>query len=155
MFSLLDMCHTVVLSLGSLDTQKQMFLKQVYEKEDAAASRSAQKDPLTTMLEKDGLTPYQIQLLEKVRRVNSEPIRAEPQVSKRDSEQIAASVEIHKRINPGYVDMPMVSTNTAAFKYVPPPDFTREYAKADSDCGFQKYLDAAILKHVDLKSTAH
>lgn len=69
--------------------------------------------------------------------------------------QIEASIAIHKRTNPGYVEIPYVSTNTEAFKYIPAPDFSRHFLKKDSDCKFQKYAAEAILKHVDLKKTSH
>ena len=62
---------------------------------------------------------------------------------------------MHKRVNPGYVEMPYESSNARDFKFVPPPDFTREYLKADSDCAFQKFAAEAILKHVDLNKTSH
>ena len=51
--------------------------------------------------------------------------------------------------------MPYKSSNAAAYSYMPPPDFTKQYLKKDSDCKFQKYAAEAILKHVDLKKTAH
>ena len=62
---------------------------------------------------------------------------------------------MHKRLNPGYVEMPYRSSNSLDYKYTPPPDFTREYLKADSDCQFQKFASEAILKHVDLNKTSH
>ena len=103
----------------------------------------------------DGLTPYQMSLLERVRRANTDPLNISPNASKRPEEMQAASVEMHKRVNPGFVEMPYKSSNTVDYKYVPPPDFTREYLKAESDCGFQKFAAEAILKHVDLKKTSH
>ena len=139
---------------GFMDTQKAAFLKEVYEKEDQI-SGSAKNDDLAAMLEKDGLTPYQISLLAKVRSVCTDPINVQPRTSLRTPEQIAASQALHKRVNPGYVDIPYVSSNTLDYKYKPPPDFTREYLKADSDCKFQKYAAEAILKHVDLNKTSH
>ena len=51
--------------------------------------------------------------------------------------------------------MPYQSTNSLMFKYVPPPDFSRNFLKKESDCGFQKFAAEAILKHVDLKKTSH
>ena len=104
---------------------------------------------------KDGLTPYQISLLERVRKANTDPIVKYPRASRRPEAAQAASVEIHKRLNPGYVEMPYESSNTRDYKYIPPPDFTREYLKADSDCKFQKFAAEAILKHVDLNKTSH
>ena len=94
-------------------------------------------------------------LLERVRRANTDPLNISPNASKRPEEMQAASVEMHKRVNPGFVEMPYKSSNTVDYKYVPPPDFTREYLKAESDCGFQKFAAEAILKHVDLKKTSH
>ena len=95
---------------------------------------------------KDGLPPYQISLLEKVRKANSDPIVKYPRASQRTLAQQAASEEIHKRVNPGYCDMPYQSSNARDFKYMLPPDFTREYLKADSDCQFQKF---AARPHVE------
>ena len=68
---------------------------------------------------------------------------------------MAASVEIHKRVNPGYVEMPYVSSSQRAYEYKPPPDFTKAFLKKESDCKVQKYAAEAILKHVDLKKTSH
>ena len=45
--------------------------------------------------------------------------------------------------------------NTETFKYIPAPDFSKNFLKKDSDCGFQKYAAEALLKHVDLKKTSH
>ena len=135
---------------GLLDAQKEMFLRQVYEKEDEMYSGPRKEEEL-----KDGLTPYQISLLERVRKANTDPIIAEPNASKRSPAQKAASVEMHKRLNPGYVEMPYRSSSALDYKYTPPPDFTREYLKADSDCQFQKFASEAILKHVDLNKTSH
>ena len=92
---------------------------EMREKETRAAMELAEEL-------KDGLTPYQISLLERVRRANTDPIIAEPNASKRSPAQKAASVEMHKRLNPGYVEMPYESSNTRDYKYKPPPDFTRE-----------------------------
>ena len=69
--------------------------------------------------------------------------------------QKKASLEMHKRINPSYVDVPYQSNNSTDYKYTPPPDFTTAYLKKESDCGFQRYAAEAILKHVDLKKTSH
>ena len=69
--------------------------------------------------------------------------------------QVQASRELHKRVNSGYVDLRYTSSNQEDFKYIPPPDFTRDYLKSRSDCGFQQYMAEAILKHVDLKKTGH
>merc|ERR1719181_1794712 len=127
-----------------MDSQKEAFMKQVIEKESAALG-------VNQMEVSQGLTPYQKSVLEKIRSINAEPITTKPSGSSRTPEQVAASTDIHKRVNPGYVEMPYRSTNTMAFNYVPPPDFTRQYLKKDSDCKFQKYAAEAILKHVDLK----
>ena len=137
---------------GLLDAQKEMFLRQVYEKEDEMYN--GPRDGLAEEL-KDGLTPYQISLLERVRRANTDPIIAEPNASKRSPAQKAASVEMHKRLNPGYVEMPYKASSAMAFVYRPPPDFTKAFLKKDSDCKFQKYAAEAILKHVDLNKTSH
>jgi hypothetical protein len=69
--------------------------------------------------------------------------------------QVAASKAIHKRINPGFVDMPYQSTNSAEYKYIPAPDFSTCYLKTKSDCDFQGFAAQAILKHVDLNKTSH
>ena len=121
--------------------------KQVYEKEAEALGIS---DPGSKPL-----TEYQKKLLDEIRAVDATPFVPINNASQRPAEAIAASQEIHKRVNPGYVEMPYVSTNVTDYTYRPPPDFTREYLKADSDCKFQKYAAEAILKHVDLKKTSH
>ena len=102
-----------------------------------------------------GLTPYQLSLLEKVRRANTDPIVKYPRKSERPEADQLASVEIHKRVNPGYVEMPYTSSSSTSFAYTPPPDFTKAFLKKDSDCKFQKYAAEAILKHVDLNKTSH
>ena len=139
---------------GLLDNQKNMFLSQVYEKEDEIYNGPRQPDTTPDEL-MDGLTPYQISLLERVRRANTDPIIVKPNASKRSPAQKAASQEMHKRVNPGFVEMPYRSSSALDYKYTPPPDFTREYMKADSDCQFQKFASEAILKHVDLNKTSH
>ena len=138
---------------GLLDNQKNMFLTQVYEKEDEIYNGPRQ--PLAAEELKDGLTPYQLSLLERVRRANTDPIIVEANASKRSPAQKAASQEMHKRVNPGFVEMPYRSSSALDYKYTPPPDFTREYMKADSDCQFQKYKSKAIMMHVDLNKTSH
>lgn len=97
------------------------------------------------------LTPYQRGLLETVQRLHTEPITTKPPGTTRSEEQVQASVQIHKRINPGYVEAPYTSTSASAFKYLPAPDFTRDHLRTSSDCRFQEYAAECILKHVDLK----
>lgn len=101
------------------------------------------------------LTDYQRSLLDKIRAIEADPIVKAPQLSGRTADQVEASVQIHKRVNPGYVELPYRSSNTEQFKYIPPPDFSRNFLKKASDCGFQKFAAEAILKHVDLKKTSH
>ena len=139
---------------GFMDAQKEMFLRQAIEKEDAVYQAQNGQRNLAEQL-KDGLTPYQISLLEKVRRANTDPIVKHARKSERSAALQEHSEQMHKRVNPGYVEMPYESSNARDFKYVPPPDFTREYLKADSDCQFQKFAAEAILKHVDLNKTSH
>jgi len=55
-----------------------MFLRQAIEKEDAVYQAQNGQRNLAEQL-KDGLTPYQISLLEKVRRANTDPIVPDPQ----------------------------------------------------------------------------
>lgn len=69
--------------------------------------------------------------------------------------QVAASKAMHKRINPGFVEMPYQSTNSMEYKYIPAPDFSTAYLKSKSDCDFQGFAAEAILKHVDLNKTSH
>ena len=130
-----------------------MFLKQVYEKEDQVY-QTVGKDNLEEML-KDGLTPYQRSLLERVRKCNTEPIIKYPRASQRSKAAQEASIEIHKRVNPGYVDIPYQSTNELAFKYLPAPGFSKAFLKKKSDCDFQGFANTAILLHVDLNKTSH
>ena len=130
------------------DTQRSDFTKETYEKE--AAQLGLHSDDSSK-----GLTKYQMELLDKIRNIDAVPPSAEPSVTQRTAEQVAASVEIHKRVNPGYVEMPYRSSNALAYEYTPPPDFTKAFLKKDSDCKFQKYAAEAILKHVDLKKTSH
>ena len=100
------------------------------------------------------LTKKQIGLIEKVDQLQRDPILPHP-LPERAPEQIRASKNLHKRINPGFVDMAYKSSNQLDYKYLPAPDFTRDFLKAESDIGFQKYLTEAILKGVDLKKTSH
>ena len=102
-----------------------------------------------------GLTPYQLSLLEKVRRANTEPIVKYPRKSERPEADQLASVEIHKRVNPGYVEMPYESSNSRDYKYMAAPDFTREYLKSDSDLHFAKFAAAALSHSVPLNKTSH
>ena len=102
-----------------------------------------------------GLTPFQLGLLETVRECNTKPIVKSPNKSTRSPSQIAASQAIHKRVNPGYVDIPYESSNSRDFKYRFPPDFTREYLKSDSDLHFAKFAAAALKHSVPLNKTSH
>jgi hypothetical protein len=121
--------------------------KQVYEKEAEALGIS---DPGSKPL-----TEYQKKLLDEIRAVDATPFVPISNASQRSAEAIAASQEIHKRVNPGYVEMPYKASSAMAFVYRPPPDFTKAFLKKESDCKFQKYAAEAILKHVDLKKTSH
>lgn len=94
-------------------------------------------------------------LLERVRRANTDPLNISPNASKRSEAEQAASIEMHKRVNPGFVEMPYKSSNTVDYKYVPPPDFTREYLKSDSDLHFAKFAAAALSHSVPLNKTSH
>lgn len=129
------------------DTQRTEFIKQSYEKEAESLGITDAKDT--------GLTAYQISLLDKIRDLNKFPPATTAPGTKRSDAQVAASVEIHKRVNPGYVEMPYCAGSQVDFAYRPPPDFTKAFLKKDSDCAFQKYAAEAILKHVDLKKTSH
>uniref|UniRef100_A0A7S3AQN3 Uncharacterized protein n=1 Tax=Haptolina ericina TaxID=156174 RepID=A0A7S3AQN3_9EUKA len=131
------------------DTQKQMFMQEVYQKEAEAAGYDGSD------LHQDTLTPYQRDILKKIRSIEANPITVAPVLTTRSSEQVEASIAIHKRTNPGYVETPYTSTNRDTYQYIPAPDFTRNFLKKDSDCKFQKYAAEAILKHVDLKKTSH
>jgi len=128
------------------DTQRTEFTKQTYEQEAETLGVLDAHKPLTA---------YQKQLLDRIRAIDATPIDPQPSATTRSAEQVAASVTIHKRVNPGYVEMPYMSTSALAFEYKPPPDFTKAFLKKDSDCKFQKYAAEAILKHVDLKKTSH
>ena len=129
------------------DTQRAEFIKQSYEKEAESLGLQDVAD--------NGLTPYQVTLLDKIRNINAVPPSVAYSGSMRTEQQVAASVEIHKRVNPGYVEMPYTASSQVDFAYKPPPDFTKAFLKKDSDCKFQKYAAEAILKHVDLKKTSH
>lgn len=129
------------------DTQRAEFIKQSYEKEAESLGIADAKDT--------GLTAYQISLLDKIRDLNKHPPQTRYSGTMRSEAQVAASVEIHKRVNPGYVEMPYCANSQVDFAYKPPPDFTKAFLKKDSDCKFQKYAAEAILKHVDLKKTSH
>ena len=105
----------------------------------------------------DTLTPYQQGLLHTVHRLHTDPIETKypgPGAA-RTEEQIKASIQIHKRINPGYVEVPYKATTELAYTYAPAPDCTRDHLRTKSDCGFQEYMAEAIKKHVDLKKTSH
>ena len=104
---------------------------------------------------KGGLTAYQKEILDKIKNMDATPCPMVYPGSRRTDEQEAASTEIHKRVNPGYVDMPYTATSQVDFQYKPPPDFTKAFLKKESDCAFQKYASQAILLHVDLKKTSH
>lgn len=101
------------------------------------------------------LTPQMIALLDRIRDLDKEPPTIVPPGSRRSAEEQDASVEIHKRVNPGYVEMPYKAKTAMDFVYKPPPDFSRAYLKKKSDCDFQGYANTAILLHVDLKKTSH
>mmetsp|Transcript_59900 Transcript_59900/g.129842 ORF Transcript_59900/g.129842 Transcript_59900/m.129842 type:complete len:132 (-) Transcript_59900:366-761(-) len=103
----------------------------------------------------EGLSPYQQSLLKKVQTMHTEPIVTTSPGANRSPDKVNKSMQLHKRINPGYVDMPWTTSNSSEFTYRPPPDFSRDYLRASSDCKFQEYAAEAILKHVDLKKTSH
>ncbi len=75
---------------------------------------------------------------------------------------LARSLAMHKRINPGYVDIPYVSTHQSDYVHADFNAFNhagfgaeREFLKRPSDAKFGKFLDEAVKKHVDLKKTSH
>merc|ERR1719424_1775442 len=113
------------------DTQRGEFVKQAYEKEAESLGLQDVAD--------SGLTTYQKTLLDKIRNVNAHPPTTHYSGTSRTDAQVAASVEIHKRVNPGYVEMPYTAGSQVDFAYKPPPDFTKAFLKKDSDCAFQKY----------------
>ena len=90
-----------------------------------------------------------------MRRANTDPIVKYPRKSERPEADQLASVEIHKRVNPGYVEMPYESSNSRDYKYMAAPDFTREYLKSDSDLHFAKFAAAALTHSVPLNKTSH
>ena len=104
--------------------------------------------------ELSGLTLKQRGYIEKVDALHNAPL-IPTKITPRTPEQRKASQKIHKRINPGYVDLPYKSTSEMEFKYHPAPDFTRDYLKADSDIGFHTYVPQACLKGRDLRKTSH
>lgn len=128
------------------DTQRTEFIKQTYEKE---AELYGIKDGAT------GLKPEHKALLDTIRGIDAEPVTTVYPGTTRTQEQVDFSMQIHKRVNPGYVDMPYKATTANAFLYKPPPDFTRAYLKKKSDCDFQGFAAEAILKHVNLNKTSH
>lgn len=101
------------------------------------------------------LTPKMIQLLDQIRDLDKEACPIEYPGTRRSEKDVAASVEIHKRVNPGYVEMPYKASTEMQYRYLPPPDFSKAYLKKKSDCDFQGFATEAILKHVDLKKTSH
>ena len=88
-------------------------MQQVYEKESDALGLNTANGP--------GLTDYQKSLLDRIRNINKEPMDIHANTTQRSPQQIAESIEIHKRVNPGYVDMPYTSSNTLDFKVRRPP----------------------------------
>lgn len=72
-----------------------------------------------------GLTQYQMDLLDKIRNIDAVPPKTSFPGTSRSAEQVKASVAIHKRVNPGYVEMPYRSSSASDFLYKPPPDFTK------------------------------
>ena len=103
----------------------------------------------------NGLTAKQMDLLDQIRNINVPPMPIRDPATTRTAEQVSASVQIHKRVNPGYVDIPYQSTNELAFKYLPAPGFSKAFLKKKSDCDFQGFANTAILLHVDLNKTSH
>ena len=101
------------------------------------------------------LTPKMIAVLDTIRNLDKDPCPIEYPGTQRAEQDVAASVEIHKRVNPGYVELPYKASTNTQFKYLPPPDFSKAYLKKKSDCDFQGFASEAILKHVDLKKTSH
>ena len=128
------------------DTQKVEFLKQDYEKEAEA---------LGLEVKANGLTAKQKGLLDRIKMIDAHPCPIEDPATTRTEAQVAESVLIHKRVNPGYVEMPYKSSNHLQFKYYPPPDFSRAFLKKKSDCDFQGFGHIAKLLHVDLNKTSH
>ncbi len=101
------------------------------------------------------LSPSQQKLVDTVQKLQDEPITVAPKCSARTDEQIHASLQIHKRINPGYVDMPCVSSSQEQFTYMPAPDFTRDYLRSSSDCKFQEFAAEALKHGMKLGKTGH
>jgi len=129
------------------DSAKSDFIKESYEMEAASYGLDASSGK--------GLTDYQMALLDRIRALDEKPPITNFSGTSRTAAQVASSVEIHKRVNPGYVEMPYTATSQTDFEYKPPPDFTKAFLKKKSDCDFQGYASEAILKHVDLKKTSH
>ena len=128
------------------DTQRTEFIKAAYEKEAEAYGIKSGGG---------GLKPEHMAILDRLRAMNAAPVTTVYPGSNRTEEQLDASRQIHKRVNPGYVDMPYKATTALAYEYKPPPDFSRNYLKKKSDCDFQGFAAEAILKHVELNKTSH
>ena len=166
------------------DTQRGAFLKQTYEKEAELLGLDPADGPLTKtqMCAARGVRraaraspPPRAQppppaacrvppsppahsrsdLLDRIKKINAEAITTRYSGTMRSDELVAKSVDIHKRVNSGYVEMPYRSSSQVDYVYKPPPAFSKAFLKKDSDCAFQKYAAEAILKHVDLKKTSH
>ena len=101
------------------------------------------------------LSPSQQKLVDTVAKLQNDPIDVAPRCSGRSDEKINASLQIHKRINPGYVDMPCVSSSQEQFAYHPAPDFTRDYLRSSSDCKFQEFAAEALKHGMKLGKTGH
>jgi len=128
------------------DVQRTSFVKEQLEKEAEKYGLNAGDK---------GLSQQHLDILHRIHAIDKDPYPIVYPGSLRTEEQIAESHGLHKRVNPGYVDMPYKSTNQEHFKYLPPPDFSKAYLKKRSDCDFQGFASEAILKHVDLKKTSH
>jgi len=137
---------------SELRSTNEAFLKQVVVAEENARKPSGKQQLPPAMLQQ--LSPFQQTMLDKVHEIHTTPITTNPSGTNRPAAQVERSISIHKRINPGYVDLPW-TTSASDFKYQPPPDFTSDYLNRPSDAKFQHYMDEAIRKHVDLKKTAH
>eukprot|EP00316_Scyphosphaera_apsteinii_P026243 CAMPEP_0119312572 /NCGR_PEP_ID=MMETSP1333-20130426/26890_1 /TAXON_ID=418940 /ORGANISM="Scyphosphaera apsteinii, Strain RCC1455" /LENGTH=138 /DNA_ID=CAMNT_0007317215 /DNA_START=40 /DNA_END=456 /DNA_ORIENTATION=+ len=136
-------------TMDGVGERSQAFLK-------AAAAQECQQMPSReTLPHVDGLSEFQQSMLDKVSQIHSTPITTKPSGTNRSAEDVASSVNMHKRINPGFVELPWKTSNEEQFKYQAPPDFSKDYMKVPSDANFGLYLDEAIRKHVDLKKTAH
>ena len=118
------------------DTMKTEFLKDEFEKDMSRfGMHPTSKGP----------SQQQLVILQQIRDIEAAPVTTTYPGSSRTVEQIEFSQNLHKRVTPGYVDMPYSTTNGQAYKYIPPPDFSKAYLKKKSDCNFQGCARARLL----------